>query len=89
MEIAQVFWSGSDAKLVLVFRLDPITGKIKAVQKLKELPSEVPSHRIRRREYHNLLRKHLPRKVKTKEQRREAHRKSVAEYRKRQKHELN
>jgi hypothetical protein len=85
MELSHALFAGSDQKLVLIFRFDPITGKIKKVQRLKEAPGGIPLYRIRRREYHTLLRKHFPRNVMTLDQRRESHRKSVAEYRKRKK----
>lgn len=86
--VIQVFESGTvkvrgkEKQLRLVFRLDPIKGKILSVQRSATLSKNVPSHKIKRREYYEWVRRYLPHQPMTEEERRKSHIEAVQRHRK-------
>lgn len=88
--VVQVFESGvvnarGKAKpLRLIFKFDPVTGKIVQVSKNAKLPETFTSYKINRRQYYEWGNKFLPRKPMTEEERKKAH--VLAQKRYRQKH---
>lgn len=89
--VVQVFESGTinvrgkEKPLRLVFRFDPITGKIVSVERNTHLPSGVTPYKISRREYYQWGKKYIPRQPMTEEERKKAHVEAVKRHRKKKK----
>ena len=89
--VVQVFESGvvnargKTKPLRLIFKFDPVTGKIVQVSKNGELPETFTSYRINRRQYYEWGNKFLPRKPMTEEERKKAHVLAQKRYRRRKK----